>query len=177
MDEDIFKGLKPYSKAYTFNWHYVEESSLYDQYHYISYAESRNIAKAELLQMAQDMDVSFLYTTELTYLNIRIRRKKEQDRYLIDGTLYTQETYRIHLRREDQKRKVDSILADDKITHCFIKKNGLFYRDNCAGYTSKSEEAGVYNKAFACNHCRGYLEMSVIPINIPVYNAMINEKI
>ncbi len=129
MNEDIFKGLKPAKKAYTFNWYYVKNSYLYDQNQYIAYAESSNKAKVGLLKMARYMDVKFLLIDEPTYLNLPIRRYKEKDKYLIDGTLYTKEEYLIHLHGEKLKDQIDEILANDEIKYCFIKKNGSYYRE------------------------------------------------
>ena len=169
--------MKPTSLAYTYDWNLVEESYLYDEIQHVVYAESRNKAKAKLLNDAQIMGVVFTHIDEPTYLNIPVKRAKEHDKYLIDGTLYTKHTYAQKLQRDDHQKDLDAILANDEIKYCFIRKRGYYYCDNCSGYTSNIEEAGRYNKEFACRECKGEMNMYAEPIDIEKYNAMLQKAI
>lgn len=76
-----------------------------------------------------------------------------------------------------KRSELNKILKNKKITHCYIRKNGSYYRPNCCGYTDFRHKAGVYEKEDAVNQSLSCSELIVIPINVSEHNEMLLQAI
>lgn len=118
------------------------------------------------------------YSNEpITYLNIPVIRCKEYDKHQYKGSMLT--TYQIEeqIRQEKRNLKLQEILDDDSISHCYIKKRGSYYRPNSSGYTDIQSFAGVYDKIDAVQQANSCNELIIVPINVVKHNELINERI
>lgn len=78
---------------------------------------------------------------------------------------------------ETKKIELQKILDDKSIEYCFIKKGGLYYRDNFCGYTDKPLEAGLYLKLIAIEHIDGVGGAWIEPITNKDYNLLLDDEI
>lgn len=62
------------------------------------------------------------------------------------------------------KKEFILFLDDKSITHCYITKNGWYYRPNSSGYTDIKEEAGIYTKEEGVKHALSCDKLLLIPI-------------
>lgn len=172
------KNLSVHEKAYILNLDKIEESHYYSEY--VSYAETRGKAKSDLLeQMCGDgiLDNGLTFGEEISYLNIPIMRDKYLDKYLFNGESLTRGEIVHNNRLINREEKLQKILDDESVTHCYIKKRGGYYRPNSCGYTGFKSRAGVYAKELAIGDGRGAKELSIIPIINADHNEMINQEI
>jgi hypothetical protein len=164
------------TKAWGVNWDKIEEGEYYNGCLPIVYAENRNKAKALLID-AGLRDYK-LYSTgeDVTYLNAPIKRLKRQDLVEFEGGFLSKdEIDDIKLKRK-RLGKLETILRDKDITHCYIYKGGYYKPDMC-GYTDIQARAGVYIKQEAVDHAKHCREVTVIPIETKKHNKMILEEI
>jgi len=78
------------------------------------------------------------------------------------------------MRKESDLNKIEK---SKKITHCYILKNGSYYRPNSCGYTEVTSRAGIYTKEDAVKRARASQELFLIPIDNAEHNKMILEEI
>lgn len=71
------------------------------------------------------------------------------------------------------EEQLNEIKDDKNITHCYIRKNGSYYRQFGRGYTDYVKEAGVFIKEDALRQSESCSELDIIPINITEHNNMI----
>ena len=79
------------------------------------------------------------------------------------------------LRKHDTE--LTQILEDEKVSHCYIKKRGSYYRPDSCGYTEIRTRAGIYPKERAVREGKGDLLFDIVPINAEEHNAMILAEI
>lgn len=83
-------------------------------------------------------------------------------------------TKRETLKRTNRLKKIED---DPRITHCYIRKSGYYYRPKHCGYTEYQTDAGVYTKEVALSEARFCGEVDIIPIDVRMHNFEINRKI
>lgn len=74
-------------------------------------------------------------------------------------------------------KELKKIGNNKSITHCYIYKEGFFYRPNSKGYTEYKTDAGIYTKEDAIIHAEKCREIRLVPIDIKEHNNMITEEV
>lgn len=172
--EDINK-LPIVKKGYSLQWDLLENGHYYDDYK-VS-AETRNQAKSLLLGMFKYEDPKLLFSQkEVTYLNIPIRRDRNYDTVLFEEKEYSRHALSKMLIVREHDAKLAQILSDEKVSHCYIKKRGSYYRPGSCGYTEVISRAGIFPKQEAVREGKGDLLFHIVPIDIEKHNAMILEE-
>lgn len=164
---------QPIQKAWEINFSKIEEGYLYSDT--ITYAENRNKAKSNLMAYADDMVLKETGESP-NYLNIPVKRCNHLDKILFEGNFLTKLKISEVLSYRERISKLQELLNDSSITHCYIKK-GSYYRPNSCGYTDMKHRAGVYTKQDAFNSAISCRDIDLIPININEHNAMIQKEI
>jgi hypothetical protein len=173
--EDINK-LTIVKKGYSLQWDMLKEGHYYSDY--LVAAETRNQAKSLLLSMFKYEDPKFSFSEkEVTYLNIPIKRNRNYDTVLFEDKEYSRVALSKILIIREHDSKLAEILADEKVSHCYIKKGGSYYRPGSCGYTELISRAGIYPKEKAVREGKGDLLFHIVPIDIEKHNAMILEEI
>lgn len=167
---------KVVTKGWEIDLSQIEEGFVYSKI--TCAANTRNEAKSLLLKKdgVEGMMLRFS-EKEVDYLSLPVIRCENADIILYKGeemSRYKAEQLRI---REEHNNELDAILANEKISHCYIKKRGSYYGDNYGGYTEHITRAGVYTKEKAVSHARGILEITIVPINIEEHNERIFKSI
>jgi len=162
-------------KAYKVDFDKIDEGYLACEH--IATTNSRNEARKELFYVIRWDDWKLKYSDEdITYLNIPVIRAKEYDRVLFeDEEVIRCEIPRI-LDKRERTAKLNKILEDPNITHCYIRK-GRYYRPGSCGYTDFRTRAGVFTKEEAVNSGMRCDELSIIPIDIDEHNKILQEEI
>lgn len=75
------------------------------------------------------------------------------------------------------KSRLKKIANNNKITHCYIYKDGYYYRPNASGYVEFITEAGIYEKANALEQAYCCDDLILIPIDTMKHNKLIIEKV
>jgi hypothetical protein len=174
---------KPALKAYevnTSNLHCSHESIIRG---YLSpqYGKTEHEARKELLSECFHYGIVETYLDEpLTYINLRIRRVPDLDKYLIDGKLRTKSEIEYQQREQEHKDKIRQMLIDHPGAYAYILKGGYYYRSNHCGYTEFHTEAGVYPMQEAVRTClscsyRDYMRPELV--NVEAHNKTITDKI
>lgn len=140
-------------------------------------AETKGKAKKELLgKVLFDGWVLKETGEEPTFLNLPIDRAYWQDIYDFEGEEMPYWKIRDILETRKRLSKFDD-MQKEPWTHCYILKQGVYYRPNSNGYTEYKAFAGVYTKEEGISSAKSCSDLSLIPIDIEKHNAMINEKI
>lgn len=162
----------------------LDASIFYESHYYtdkIVYADNANKAKQLFLQDYDVKDADMRYSDECNYTSIRVRRNKEYDLIEFEGELITKRyAEEIEAERKEQdelKNHLNNIRNDESVTHCYIKKRGQYYEDNCCGYTDYIQFAGVYTKEFALNYGNKSTEVKIVPINTIEHNNRVQDII
>ena len=170
------KKLEVSTKAYKIDLSKIDEGYCYDELEHTAHGETKGKAKTKLwFHDGKNMELNS--GKEMTFLSLPVIRAKESDLYLYEGEEMTKGKIDDLLKEAGRKEHLNSLLNDKKITHCYIVKRRLYYRYNCAGYTAKKEEAGVYPKERAVSEAKGCKEISLEVIYTPDHNKMIDDKI
>jgi len=144
----------------------------------IVYSESRNTAKSKLLEAySHDLNLNDCDKTEVNYLNIPVIRAKEYDKYEYGGEILSIDEIIEKKRRIERHSKLDAIMNDESITHCYIYKNGSYYADNHCGYVGSKTRAGIYTKEDAVSSGRSCDQLYIDPINTKEHNEMVQSEI
>jgi hypothetical protein len=168
-------GTKIAVKAYEIDLSKIEEGFLYSPV--IVYAESISKARAALLDKIRYDGMVLRSNEELSYINIPVKRAPQFDLREFEGKHLTETDIQGIIRKRDRDAKLDSVLNDESITHCYIRKHGSYYMPNACGYTQLKRLAGIYTKEDAVSHGKSCDELHVIPINKAEHNSMIVESI
>lgn len=163
------------TKAYKINLNRIDEGYSYSEV--ICHASTFNEAKSRLLQKVRYDGMKLRLGDDLTYLNIPVVRAKEYDLVDFEGKYISQ--FEVHEILDKRKRMdyFNSILTDQSVTHCYIRKHGSYYRPNACGYTQIKAFAGVYEKSDAISHGKSCSDLQIIPINSAEHNKMIESEI
>lgn len=164
-------------KAYEIDFSKIEEGFLYDSSSFITYAETRNKAKSQLLKQSYCESICLEgEDEEVTYLTIPVIRFKEADKYFFEDKEMS--LYDIEQELSERKRLADlqEILDNENIKYCYIRKGG-YYKQNSCGYTDFKHRAGVYTKEEAVSHAKSCRDIWLERIDIEEHNKMMNEEI
>lgn len=167
-------------KAWEINPNCLSEHDKYHAPEDVVYADSRGKAKSALLSKVYDYDLKDYLGDDITYLNLRIKRAKEADKYLINGEVKS--AWQIELDRQTKERndEVDRMVKENPTGYAYIKKGGLYYRPNSCGYTEYLISAGVYpiqRAADIVKSCSIGDYMLLIPIDPVEHNEKLNKTI
>tara|TARA_R110000772_G_scaffold255955_1_gene372315 strand:+ start:777 stop:1313 length:537 start_codon:yes stop_codon:yes gene_type:complete len=162
-------------KAYEIDFSKIEEGFLYDSF--MTYAETRNKAKSQLLKRAYCENVCLSgEDEEVTYLTIPVIRCKQADKFHFEGaelSLYDIDQLKFEKKRN---KSLDDILNDNGIKYCYIRK-GSYYKPNSCGYTDFKHRAGVYSKEEAVSSAKSCRDITLEIIDIQSHNEMLNIEI
>jgi hypothetical protein len=161
-------------RAWSVNFNKFEENLVGG---YVCAAETKGMAKQQLLNKVLSDGLILKETGEKpTFSNLPIDRAYSYYIYDFEG----EEMPYCEIRDILEARKNISIFDDiqkQDWTHCYIYKQGAYYRPNSSGYTYHKEFAGVYTKEEGISSAKSCSDLSLIPIDIEKHNAMIKEKI
>lgn len=167
--------MKPKFKAYGIDWDKISEGAYYCGNIGVVYADT--VGKAKSLLLPEIQDYKLLYSEEdITFINIPIKREKLADKFDFEGEVLTRWEFEEIKHEKERQLKLDEILNNNNITHCYIYKRG-YYKENWCGYTDFEHRAGVYDKKEAINHARNVSEITIYPIDNVKHNEMINNEI
>nr|WP_322624452.1 hypothetical protein [uncultured Flavobacterium sp.] len=176
MITELYKLYPLQAKAWELKLSEVDEGYLCCDI--IVFAENRGKAKSALLTRARHEGLDVLNTgEEITYLNIPVQRSPASDKFLFEDEALS--GYRISeiLVERERLKKLDELLKDESITHCYICRHGQYYRPRYCGYTSSKISAGVYLTADAVRHARGVADIKLLPVNPESHNQLIIAEI
>ncbi len=177
------KKSKPVLKGYRVNEYFLEQGNESVLRGYIDHvcAKTEHEARKELLKMCYNYSVEENHLGDpITYINIRIKRFKEMDKYLVDGKLKTLQQIDYDTRVIENRNMLNKMLSDNPNSYAYIRKGGYFYCSNYCGYTEYKENAGVYTMEQAVKACLGidiaaYMRPELI--DVESHNKMISDKI
>lgn len=161
------------NKSWKIDLDRIDEGYLYSDMTVV--AKDRNEAKNLLLnEFRYEIKID---NKDATYLTIPVVRNENGDLFEFEGTART--LFQIEEIKKERLRTtyLDSILSDPKITHCYIKKRGDYYRPDCCGYTQWISRAGVYTKEKAVREAKFCDIVSAVPIDVEEHNALIKQEI
>ena len=169
------KDLKISQKCWSVDLDKIEEGFLFSEQSV--YAETNSKARSLLMANGVCEYMQVIKTDEdATYLTLPVRRNKQGDKYFFEDEEFTYAQI-VHIRkRREREAKLQSILDNEKITHCYINKGG-YYCPNYCGYTDILSQAGVYTKEDAIRHAKSCDRVDVIPIDVAKHNEIINNEI
>jgi hypothetical protein len=164
------------TKAYQIDLTRISEGFAYDTI--FCHALSINEAKSKLLHKVRYDGMELLYEKEeLSYTNIPVIRYKDGDLHEFEGEFITQREIDRIIQKRKRNEYFDTILNNESVSHCYIRKHGSYYRPNASGYTSFQVFAGIYTKDDAVKHGRSCDDLQIIPIDSAEHNRMIQEEI
>jgi PDZ domain-containing secreted protein len=146
----------------------------------VFYAESEGKAKIKAFREVYDCGCKDSRGNDFTFLTVKIKRAKQADKYLVDGSVKTLKEIEYDQQVREYKEHIDKLVRENEGGYAYIKKGGYYYRDNHCGYTEFVAYAGVYSileAATTAKSCSLRDGMKIIPINPEEHNKMIQEKI
>lgn len=163
-------------KAYEIDLDKLDEGYTTDTI--MCHAECITKAKVKLLEQVKYDDWKLRASgDELTYLNIPVKRRKYSDKVIFEDKEVLRHEIESIINERERNAKLDEILSNPDITHCYIIKHGSYYRPHSSGYTSLRHEAGVYPKEKAVLEAKSVREISLLRCDAAEHNKMINENI
>ncbi|BBI90525.1 hypothetical protein HYO65_gp133 [Tenacibaculum phage PTm1] len=141
--------------------------------------ENRNDAKTKIMKDIHwlcGLNLNDNDETEVTYLNIPIKRCKVGDKFLFEGE--PKSKYQIEEILKERKRidELKKFAEDNKGKFCYIQKYD-YYKPNRSGYTQYRTKAGVYEVADAVDSAIKCRDLSLVLIDIDEHNKNILEEI
>jgi len=137
------------------------------------------IGKAKLKAIKAMDGMVHKYTgKEFNFLTIPLVRAKYADKLNVGGEVKYQHQIDYNNKKQEQKKQLTELLANNPNSFAYIKKGGYYYRPNNCGYTEYISMAGIYKLEDAIKsvlHCSD--NMQAIIINTDEHNQMINERI
>ncbi len=76
-----------------------------------------------------------------------------------------------------KKSELTCLSKNKSITHCYIRKDGYYYKPSSRGYTDRIEGAGVYEKQEAISHAEHCKDISLVPIDVNQHNESIKKEV
>ncbi len=146
----------------------------------VVYSPTPGQAKQKLLSEIRYDDFKDYVGNDISFLNLRIKRAKPADKYLIDGITKTLADIEYAEKVRAKNEAIDKLVSENPTAMAYIRKGGQYYRSNCQGYTEQLTNAGVYTIQRAAREVRGCSlldRMQVVMINNEEHNKMINDKI
>ena len=168
--------MKLTEKCWSVNLDKIDEGYCYSEQSV--YAETRNKAKSLLMQKYEVLDMILNGTNEeVTYLTLPVYRDKDGDKYDFNGKSLTMNQIQEVIQKNERIDSLNTIMNNNNITHCYIRKRGSYYCPNCSGYTQFQSMAGVYEKEDAIRQAKSCDQLDAIPIDNATHNKMISERI
>lgn len=167
-------------KAWEINPIYLSEHDKYYAPDDVVYADSRGKAKSKLLARIRFSDIKDFLDKEIGFLNLRVKRAKHSDKYLIDGEIKLLGQIELDRQTKERNDEVDLMVKENPTGYAYIKKGGLYYRPNSCGYTEYLISAGVYpiqRAADIVKSCSIGDYMLLIPIDPVEHNEKLNKTI
>lgn len=165
----------PVKKAFEIDFSRIVEGYLYCDK--ICYAENHNKAKTLLLKEIKNEYIILSRTgDEVTYTTIPVIRCKAADLFLFEERELTMRQIEEIKAERDRVEKLNKILTDSSISHCYIRK-GSYYGPGHSGYTDFIQYAGVYTKEEAVSSAKSCRDIRIIPIDISAHNEMIHSEV
>ncbi len=144
---------------------------------------STTVGKAKLLALNEIRYDGFTdkYTDQdISFLNIRMKRDFDNDKYIVDGILKTKNSIDYDQQVNERKIKYQKIVADNPNGKAYILKRGSYYMSGWCGYTDYKHKAGIYDVAEAARHvmsCSLRDNMHMVLIDPVEHNEMILKEI
>jgi len=163
-------------KCYEIDFSKIDEGYLSCE----TFCQAETVGKAKSLLMEQIRHDSWKlkYSNEdVAYLNIPVKRSKENDIYDFEGVNMVMSIIRIKLRERQRVDELNTVLNDESIKYCYIKKRGLYYLPTSSGYTERITQAGVFEKVCAVGSAKSCDEIIIVPINIFDHNQRIANEV
>lgn len=164
-------------KAYEIDFSKIEGGFLFDPQMFITYSDTENKAKIDLLKKAIAELITLCGDNEVvTYFNIPVVRCKEEDKYEFEGQNLTKSQIDEIFMERQRISKLEEILNDPKIEFCYIEK-GLYYLPNYRGQTEFKHKAGIYTKEEAVRYAKSCRYITLEAIDKKCHNFMIKQQI
>lgn len=163
-------------KAYEINLDKIQEGFIYDSI--ICHSENPNRARYELFRKIRDEEFILRSSgEEVNYQTLPIKRCPSLDKVIFEGEVLTMSRVSRIIEVRERNKKLNKILRNKVVTHCYIVKNGSYYAPNSSGYVSRKKDAGVYDKDIAVQMAKSCFELYLEPINLSEHNQIIEEAI
>jgi len=147
----------------------------------VFYAETRGKAKnAAWMAMSYDGTYYDKYGREITFLNLPIRRAKDNDIYEYLGKEKRKCDIDYDIQKNNRNFELDKLLSENPDGKCYIIKRGQYYRPNSNGYTDHRIKAGIYSLEEGISdvkRCGLYDNIHVQLIDIEEHNKYMIEHI
>lgn len=170
------KNLQLIKRSYKIDLTRINDSYLSDSY-YSCVADSLNQARSILYDKARGGGLELKSGDKLSLVNLPVVRNPVGDLYLFEGRCLSFSEISDVLFEKTRISELDSLLNNDSVSYCYIKKGSYYYRENSCGYTSNKLYAGVYIKQEAINIVKSCTSLTLIPIDIERHNSMIDAAI
>lgn len=168
-------SYKIVKKGYKVDFDKIEEGYLSSGE--FTHAENRNEARSILLKKIEYEGWNLKYCDDdITYINIPVVRDSEYDLVMFEGKEVVKDRIKDIIRERERTKKLNNILEDPTITHCYIKKGG-YYKPGSCGYTDFRTRAGIFPKEDAVSSGMSCDELWIIPINIEEHNKELQDEI
>ena len=180
--DEIINNLPVFEKGWKLNTIDFEEPWYYEDF----YCNAENASKAKskfLSKYKYDLPDELLNGEKINFLNLKVLRDNEVDKFeiILKNEIQILTRFRLKSELEELKRLsiLNEIINNNSIKYVFINKNGNYYGENSKGYFSKVdfELIGIYDKKDVYEHACSVREIILEPITIEEYNKIINEKI
>lgn len=162
-------------KGYRINLQKIDEGFAYSDVW--CHAPSLGAAKKKLLDSPSAIGMKLSNGDDITFLNIPVVRASQYDLVMFQGKRISRARKEEMEKRQKRFAKINAIIDDKAVTHCYITKGPLYYRGNYNGYTLERVEAGVYEKRSAASHAIHSDDVTLVPIQKEEHNALITESI
>ncbi len=144
------------------------------------YAETQGKAKQKVLADLRYDDYVDLNGKPIDFLNLKVKRAKHADKYLVDGQQKTLGQIEYDERRKQKVFQISKLVADNPNAMAYIRKGGKYYRPSHSGYTEILTNAGIYPIAEAARTvlaCSLDDRMMLEVIDSNEHNKMMNQAI
>jgi len=171
------QGRKLYNstpKAWQLDMSVINEGYLYEEA--IVIANTRGKAKSKFLRKFRDSMV-LSNGEELSFTKIYIFLRRDLKPTLYDGEWITKAAFDSIMEEESRKNDLELLRDNESVKYCFIKKRGMFYRENSCGYTHNKLEAGVYTKKDALAEARHCSDLTLVSVDVNSYNTLLKERV
>ncbi len=105
---------------------------------YIKVSPDESASKAKLKAM---------WCFDCDFIDLRARRRKEDDIYLFEGREMSKHMIDYHIEHRDWKNKMEKLVQENKGAKVYIRSGqwASYWRANGAGYTNKISDVGIYD--------------------------------
>lgn len=161
-------------KAWQMDMSVIDEPYLYEEL--IVIAETRGKAKAKFLRKYRD-SIVLRNGEELSFTKISVFLRKDLEPKFYNNEWITKAEFEVIKEEESRKKGLELLLGNESVEYCFIKKRGMYYRENCRGYTYNKLQAGVYSKQYAVYEAKDCSDLTIVPVYIENCSAPLSDGI